>query len=112
MLLLVQFILSVYKSSTASVPDCNILDFSLQAKLPKSFLRTEATFPTFIVGGVTIVKNENIHIKDGQAEANAFQLGNVPEKSVAWRVKSSLLILFLFPHHIQFLHSNSLVAVN
>jgi hypothetical protein len=31
---------------------------------------------------------------------------------VAWRVKSSLLILFLFPHHIQFLHNNSLVAVN
>ncbi len=52
--------------------DCNILDFSLQAKLQKSFLKTEATFPTFIVGGVTVVKNENIHIKDGHAEANAF----------------------------------------
>jgi hypothetical protein len=65
------------------VPDYNILDFSLQAKLPKSFLKTEATFPTFIVGGVTIVKNANIHIKDGHAGANAFQLGNVPEKSVA-----------------------------
>ncbi len=49
-----------------------ILDFSLQTKLQKSFLRTEATFPTFIVGGVTVVKNENIHIKDGYAEANAF----------------------------------------
>jgi hypothetical protein len=83
MLLLVQFILSVYNSSTTTVPDCNILDFTLQAKLQKSFLRTEATFPTFIVGGVTVVKNENIHIKDGHAEANAFQLGNVPEKSVA-----------------------------